>query len=172
VAVLFCDVVGFTRYCDRHPPEQVVAELRALVDAFEDIAARHEMEKIKTIGDAFLATAGLLHPVADGLLASVRCGLDMVAASQRIEPRWQVRVGIHQGPVVAGIMGRRQYLFDLWGDTVNIAARIVAQAAPGCVVVSGTAWARLDGRCEGRSHGFVELRGKGPMELIECRGVV
>ncbi len=125
VAVLFCDVVGFTRYCDEHPPEQVVSELQALVAAFEEIAEGHSMEKIKTIGDAFLATAGLLTAVDEPLLASIRCGLDMVAAARSIEPHWEVRVGIHQGPVVAGIMGQRQYLFDLWGDTVKIAAHIM-----------------------------------------------
>ena len=168
VAVLFCDVVGFTRYCDQHPPEQVVSELQALVAAFEDIAERHGMEKIKTIGDAFLATAGLLTAIDEPLLASIRCGLDMVAASRSIEPHWEVRVGIHQGPVVAGIMGQRQYLFDLWGDTVNIAARIVGQAAPGTVVISGPAWMEVRNRCKGKSRGMVELKGKGSFELVEC----
>ncbi len=168
VAVLFCDVVGFTRYCDQHPPEQVVSELQTLVAAFEEIAARHGMEKIKTIGDAFLATAGLLTTVDEPLLTSVRCGLDMVAAAPTLEPHWEVRVGIHQGPVVAGIMGRRQYLFDLWGDTVNIAARILGQAAPGSVVVSGPVWIQLRNLCKGKSLGMVELKGKGSFELVEC----
>lgn len=168
VAVLFCDVVGFTRYCDQHPPEQVVSELQALVAAFEEIAERHGMEKIKTIGDAFLATAGLLTAVDEPLLASIRCGLDMVAAARSIEPHWEVRVGIHQGPVVAGIMGRRQYLFDLWGDTVNIAARILGQAAPGSVVVSGPVWMEVRNHCKGKSRGMVELKGKGSFELVEC----
>ena len=168
VAVLFCDVVGFTRYCDQHPPEQVVSELQTLVAAFEEIAGRHGMEKIKTIGDAFLATAGLLTAVDEPLLTSVRCGLDMVAAAPALEPHWEVRVGIHQGPVVAGIMGRRQYLFDLWGDTVNIAARILGQAAPGSVVVSGPVWIQLRNLCKGKSLGMVELKGKGSFELVEC----
>ena len=168
VAVLFCDVVGFTRYCDQHPPEQVVSELQTLVAAFEEITERHGMEKIKTIGDAFLATAGLLTAVDEPLLASIRCGLDMVAAARSIEPHWEVRVGIHQGPVVAGIMGRRQYLFDLWGDTVNIAARILGQAAPGSVVVSGPVWMQVRNQCKGKSRGMVELKGKGSFELVEC----
>lgn len=168
VAVLFCDVVGFTRYCDQHPPEQVVSELQALVADFEEIVSKHEMEKIKTIGDAFLATAGLLHRVDEPVLASIKCGLDMVAASQRLEPHWQVRVGIHCGPAVAGVMGRRQYLFDLWGDTVNIAARIVEQANAGSVVVSGSAWMQVRSRCRGKSRGFVDLKGKGSFELVEC----
>jgi class 3 adenylate cyclase len=168
VAVLFCDVVGFTRYCDEHPAEKVVLELQALVAAFEDIAERHGMEKIKTIGDAFLATAGLLTAVDEPLLASVRCGLDMVAISREMEPHWEVRVGIHQGPVVAGIMGQRQYLFDLWGDTVNTAARILDQAPPSTVVMSGPAYMQVRGQCKGKSQGMVELKGKGALEVVEC----
>ena len=96
----------------------------------------------------------------------------MVAASQRLEPFWQVRVGIHQGPVVAGIMGSRQYLFDLWGDTVNTAARIVGQAEPGTVLISGSAFRPVHDRCRGTSRGEFDLKGKGMVELVECHAVV
>jgi class 3 adenylate cyclase len=168
VAVLFCDLADFTAYCDRNPPEQVVAELQALVESFEDIAERHRMEKIKTVGDAFLATAGLLRRTQDPVLAAIRCGLEMVEAARSQSPFWEVRVGIHQGPVVAGIIGRRQYLFDLWGDTINTAARIVAHAPVGSVVVSASTWLVVGDRCRGRSRGLVDLKGKGPVELIEC----
>ena len=168
VTVLFSDIVGFTRYCDQHPADQVVSELRVLVDAFEDIVAAHSMEKIKTIGDAFLATAGLLQPVENGVLQAVYCGRAMVEASKRLEPGWAIRIGIHNGPVIAGIMGRRQYLFDLWGDTVNTAARITAQAEGGSILMSATAWARIRHCCAGRSRGLVELKGKGVLELFEC----
>jgi len=169
VAVLFCDIVGFTPYCDRNPPEKAVAELQALVGEYEQIVHRHEMEKIKTIGDAFLATAGLLNHVADPIFASLQCGLEMVVASRRIEPKWEVRVGIHFGPVVAGIIGQRHYGFDLWGDTVNTAARIAALANPGSVVTSAAAWQHVRSRGRGRSLGSLEIKGKGPIELIECQ---
>jgi adenylate cyclase len=169
VAVLFCDIVGFTPYCDRNPPEKAVAELQALVGEYEQIVHRHEMEKIKTIGDAFLATAGLLNHVADPIFASLQCGLEMVGASRRIEPKWEVRVGIHFGPVVAGIIGQRHYGFDLWGDTVNTAARIAALANPGSVVTSAAAWQHVRSRGRGRSLGSLEIKGKGPIELIECQ---
>ncbi len=76
----------------------------------------HAMEKIKTIGDAFFAAAGLLKPMQNGVLASVRCARAMIETSRRLKPGWTIHVGIHNGPVIAGIMGRRQYLFDLWGD--------------------------------------------------------
>lgn len=171
VAVLFCDVADFTAYCERNPPEQVVAELQALVERFEEIADRHGLEKIKTVGDAFLTTAGLLRRAKDPVLAAVRCGLDMVEAARSQSPFWQVRVGIHHGPVVAGIIGRQQFQFDLWGDTINTAARIVAHAPIGAVVVSASTWLAVRNRCRGRSRGFFDFKGKGAFELVECTEV-
>jgi adenylate cyclase len=168
VAVLFCDVADFTAYCERNPPEQVVAELQALGERFEEIADQHGLEKIKTVGDAFLATAGMLRRAEDPVLAAARCGLAMVEVAQSQSPFWKVRVGIHQGAVVAGIIGRRQYQFDLWGDTVNTAARIVAQAPIGAVVMSASTWLAVRSRCRGRSLGSVDIKGKGSVELVEC----
>jgi class 3 adenylate cyclase len=171
VAVLFCDIVGFTAYCDRNPPEQVVAELQALMEAFELIVARHGLEKIKTIGDALMATAGLLEGIEDPLPAAIRCGLDLVAAARQARPGWDVRIGIHHGPVVAGVIGRRQFLFDLWGDTVNTAARITACANANSVFLSAALWQPVSDRCRARSRGLYELKGKGPLELVECEGI-
>lgn len=171
VAVMFCDIVGFTSYCDRNPPEQVVEHLQSLVSEYELIVHRHEMEKIKTVGDAFMATAGLFERLQDPILNCLRCGMEMVKASRRIEPDWQVRVGLEFGPVVAGIIGKRQFVFDIWGDTVNVAARIAAQASPGSVVTSGATWQHIRDRGRGRSLGFVDVKGKGRIELIECQEI-
>lgn len=168
VAVLFCDVVDFTSYCDQHGPEDVVSHLQGLVTAFEAITAKHGLEKIKTIGDAFMATAGLLQHVEDAAVASVRAGLDMIEAARAHESGWEVRVGVHMGPVVGGVIGRKMYSFDIWGDTVNIASRIVAQAEPGSVLVSASIWRNLREAFDGRSKGLVELKGKGTLELIHC----
>jgi class 3 adenylate cyclase len=96
----------------------------------------------------------------------------MAAAAKEQPPHWEVRVGIHHGPVVAGIIGKRQFLFDLWGDTVNIAARIVGKARPGTVVISHSGWMRAGMRCQARSQGFVELKGRGTMELVECSALL
>jgi adenylate cyclase len=172
VAVLFADIVDFTSYCDRHPPERVLSDLQRQVARLEEIVADHGMEKIKTVGDAFMATAGLLQMVEEPVLSAVRCGLAMVAASADMEPHWQLRVGIHDGPVVAGIVGQRQFLFDLWGDTVNTAARATAKASPNSVIVTGAAWMKIRDRCRGRSQGLVEIKGKGKLELIECAEVL
>ena len=172
VAVLFCDIVGFTTYCDRHSPEDIVGHLQDWAEACEGIVQRHGMEKIKTIGDAFMATADLLLHVEEPALAAVRCGMEMVEAARGLNAGWEVCVGIHSGPVVAGVIGKRQYAYDLWGDTVNVAARIVDQAKPGSVVVSGDTWLQLSEHCRGKSQGEVELRGKGKLELVQCTGLL
>jgi class 3 adenylate cyclase len=170
VAVLFCDIAGFTEYCDHNPAERVVAELEALIAAFEPIVERHGLEKIKTIGDAFMATAGMLRHVDNPALAAAECGLAMVEAAKANGPGWQVRVGVNQGPVVAGVMGKRSFVFDLWGDTVNVAARVAAEAEPGAVVVTGTMWPHLRSACQGRALGQVDLKGKGKIDLIRYLG--
>ncbi len=171
VAVLFCDIVGFTSFCDTVEPEEIVTHLEAWVDAAEMVAVRHGLEKIKTIGDEFMATAGLLHPVERPAQAALKCGLDMVTTAAELDAHWGVRVGIHLGPVVAGVIGQRKYQFDLWGDTVNTAARIVRQADPGMVLCSAATWHAAGQGFDGLSRGSVDLRGKGPVELFECRAV-
>ena len=133
VAVLFSDLVGFTSYCDQQAPEEVVRELGNLFVTFESCAHRHGLEKIKTMGDAFLATAGLLEPVDDPLHAAVNCALAISEEATRIGRGWQVRSGVHIGPVMAGIVGEERYQFDVWGDTVNVASRLTGAASPGGV---------------------------------------
>ncbi len=168
VAILFCDIVGFTAYCDQHPPETVVSHLQAFVEAVETVVDDAGMEKIKTIGDAFMATSGLLRPVDTPLLTAVGCGLQMARTTSEIEPYWDVRVGVHYGPIVAGIVGKRQYQFDVWGDTVNIAARLVQHAPPGSVAMTHAAWQEIQDDCQARSIGVTEIKGKGEIELFEC----
>jgi adenylate cyclase len=170
VAVLFCDIVGFTEYCDRNPPEQVVRELETLIAKFEEVVEAHGLEKIKTIGDAFMATAGLLQYVENPALSAAECGLAMVDAVSKHSAGWQVRIGLHQGPVVAGIMGKRSFVFDLWGDTVNVAARVAAEAEPHAVLVTGAMWPSLSRACQGRALGLVDLKGKGKTELVRYLG--
>ncbi len=171
VSVLFCDIVEFTAYCDRNPPEQVIAELQTLIEEFERIVTFHGMEKIKTIGDALLATAGLLQRVDDPLVVAARCGLDLIEGTRRIHPHWGIRVGIHHGPVVAGIVGRQQFLFDLWGDTVNTAARIAAAADVNTIFMSSMTWMRIRNLCQAKSHGAYDLKGKGKMDLVQCLAI-
>lgn len=168
VAVLFVDLADFTAWCHAHPPEEVVADVQRLAEAFEEFTDRHGMEKIKTIGDAFMATANLLHPHTDPVMAAIRCCFDMADAARRDANGWRIRAGIHIGPVVAGVVGRTKFNFDLWGDTVNVAARLSAIGEEDAVHLSADAFERVRGRCTVRSVGPILLKGKGEIEVYQC----
>ncbi len=136
VAVLFADIVGFTAYCRAECPGRVVELLQEVMCAFEDVCLRHEIHKTKTIGDCFMATSGLIVERPDPALNAVRAGTEMIAVLRELVPEWQLRVGVHMGPLISGVVGRRQYLYDVWGDTVNTAQRVEQHGVPGGVVVS------------------------------------
>jgi len=170
-AILFCDIVGFTAFCSNHTAEEVVGGLQNLFVKFEEITRHHQMEKIKTIGDEFMASAGLTMQNFQPLLSAVKCGLDMAEATKGLDTGWEVRVGVHAGPVVAGIVGDEKYQFDVWGDTVNTAARMTGLGEPGTVVMTFDSWLQVQDECEGRSLGQVEVKGKGIIEVVECTGV-
>jgi class 3 adenylate cyclase len=161
--VLFADL-WLPTYCDQLSG-RVVRDLGDLFIAFEECVSPR-LEKIKSIGDAFLATAGLLHPVADPLHAAVTCALAISKVAGQSRRGWQVRSGVHMGPVMAGIVGRERYQFDIWGDTVNVAARLTGVASPGTVAVTEEMCARLPG-ADVSLRGAVELKGKGPVRTVE-----
>lgn len=172
VAVMFCDIVDFTSYCDVREPEEVVRHLQDLFEAFERIVTEYDLEKIKTIGDCFMATAGLLKRVDNPVLNCVKSGLEMIQAAQSSAAGWQVRIGVHMGPVVAGLAGRKQYAYDLWGDTVNTASRVESVGTPDTITISGPAWQHIADQCRGDSLGHVDLRGKGPIEIFQFKRMV
>ena len=167
VVVLFADVVGFTAWCDAHAPEEVVANLQLLVEAFERLAERHGLEKVKTIGDGVMATGNLLVPHADPVGAAIELARDLAAAAAANPARWSIRAGIHLGPVVAGVVGRNKFSFDIWGDTVNLAARL-ATVDGRAIHLSGEAWERLGGRYEGTSLGRIDVKGKPGVTAWRC----
>lgn len=168
VAVLFSDVVGFTRYCSLYSPSEVFNNLQELVDIFETISMKYGVQKIKTIGDAFMATAGMF---SDGnkepVLACIHCGLEMIAASKKLAAKWDIRVGIDFGNVVTGIVGHRQYLFDVWGDVVNTASRIQTIAEANTIYLSKSAWETVQSQCVGKSLGDLAIKGKPSMEIFK-----
>jgi adenylate cyclase len=171
VAVLFGDLVSFTPYCERHPAEEVVANLDQLTRACEELVRAHGLEKIKTIGDCVMATANLLEPHPEPVLACVRCAFAIAEAARTNPAQWQIRIGIHHGPVVAGVVGQSKFTFDLWGDTVNVAARLSDLGETGAVHLSAAAWRQLAGRAQGQPLGPITLKGKGAIEVWRCDAV-
>jgi adenylate cyclase len=167
-SVLFADLVGFTPIAARLPAAEVVRHLNEIFSRFDDLAERMGVEKIKTIGDAYMVVAGLLHPQTDHAERAVRMGLAMIAETARYAGEsalpLQLRVGVHSGPVVAGVIGKRRLSYDLWGDTVNIASRLESHGVPGAVQVSVATWTRLGGTFTGRPRGAIYLKGRGRME--------
>ncbi|MGB6907297.1 MAG: adenylate/guanylate cyclase domain-containing protein, partial [Methyloceanibacter sp.] len=149
--------------------EDVVSRLDALFVIFERITANHGLEKIKTIGDGFMAAGGLLQEIKDPIGSAVRCGLEM--ASTLIDARlgWEVRVGVHAGPVVAGVVGQERYQFDIWGDTVNVASRMADQSKPGVVAVTKDVWEQVSSDFEAESLGALEVKGKGTISVFGIR---
>jgi adenylate cyclase len=167
VAVLFVDVVDFTAYCDRHSPEEVLVGLQELFGELELLAEQHGALKIKTIGDALMVAAGLFAADPNPALRCVTLGLAMLGAVTRLSTGWAVRIGVHVGPVVAGVAGLRQHRFDIWGDTVNIAQRVEHGGQPGAVCVSAAVRDAIAGTYAARSRGPALAKGKGALEIFE-----
>ena len=172
VGILFCDIVEFTAYSAQRGPEEILSHLQTLVEAFEQLCLKHNLEKIKTIGDSFMATAGLMKRLDNPALNCVRCGLDMLTAARTLTPMWQVRIGVHVGPVIAGVVGHRKYQYDVWGDAVNTASRMEQAALAGSVCVNQDTWKVVAERCRGRSLGRIELKGKGEQEVFVVDAVI
>ena len=167
VTVLFADLVEFTRRSREVSPAQVVEALNELFSAFDELARRHGLEKIKTVGDAYMVAGGLPEPRPDHAQAAAEMALAMrEEVAGRVDPAGeplQVRIGIDSGPVVAGVIGRDKFSYDLWGDTVNTASRMESLATPGCIQVTDRAYRRLRDRYRFERRGPIEVKGKGEM---------
>ena len=172
VGVLFCDIVNFTSYSASHSAEEVVSRLRVLFEQFEDVMMRYNMEKIKTIGDEFMAAVGLIEEDPTPFATIMNAGLDMIAAAKDTELGWEVRASVHVGPVLAGVVGKMKYQYDIWGNTVNLAARLTAHAAPGTVAFLKPENEISLNKFLSRSIGVCELKGMEAEEVIECYGRV
>jgi class 3 adenylate cyclase len=165
--VLFADLVDFTRYSQRIAPVEVVAALDDLFTAFDGIAERQGLEKIKTVGDAYMVAGGLPEPRPHHAEAVAEMALairDEVARHAGPDGRpLQVRIGIDTGPVVAGVIGRRKFIYDLWGDTVNTASRMESHGVPGCIQVTDRTYRRLRDGYRFQRRGPIDVKGKGEM---------
>jgi class 3 adenylate cyclase len=174
VSVLFADIVGFTRLSSRLSPEALVARLNELFSAFDDLLDRFKLEKIKTIGDAYMVVGGL-NGGKDHALALAELALDMLERIEQLSAHYKedfsVRIGINTGPVVGGVIGKKKFIYDVWGDTVNIASRMESTGTPGAVQVSHETYLRIRNMYEFEDRGEIEVKGKGPMRtwLIKAR---
>lgn len=170
VSVLFCDIVGFTQLAEKLPAEDLVDILNRVFTAFDDIADRHGVEKIKTIGDAYMVAAGLPEPRTDHAAALASVALEMVAVVQLLRAELgsglDVRIGIHSGPVVAGVIGRRKFAYDLWGDVVNTAARMESHGVPGAVQLTQATASLLGAGFTLVPRGEMQVKGKGAMSVF------
>ena len=166
VAVLMTDVVGYTDFSANHDTDEVLVNIQEMVRSFEKITGIYGLEKINSFADSFTAVAGLSGGVENPMLRAVNCGLELILATEKLASHWKIRVGIDFGPVIAGVVGAERFLFSLYGDTMNTAARMEGLSKPGVVCVSASAWNQVSEYCVGRSQGMIEVKGKGGMEIF------
>lgn len=166
-SVMFADLVGFTELSLRKSPAELVEMLNVIFSQFDQLAERHGLEKIKTIGDAYMVVAGLPTPRSDHAEAIAQMALDIQVEVKKLSVRMNeplsLRIGINSGPVVAGVIGIKKFIYDLWGDTVNIASRMEAQGIADAIQVTATTYELLRQNYQLQKRGVVSVKGKGKM---------
>ena len=173
--VLFADIVGFTELSGEISPIELVEILNVIFSEFDYLAEKHSLEKIKTIGDAYMVVGGLPTPNLFHAEAIARMALDMLETINQFAREtgkdFQIRIGINTGPVIAGVIGTKKYIYDLWGDTVNIASRMESQGLPGKIQVTAAAYDLLKDSFNLESRGLIDVKGKGKMECYLLIGI-
>jgi len=167
VTVLFADLVGFTRMSEQLPPAELVAMLNKIFSMFDQLAEKHGLEKIKTIGDEYMAASGLPMPRPDHAEAMAEMALDMLAVIERFNTKRKsgvrIRIGMNCGPVTAGIIGTKKFAYDLWGDTVNIASRMESHGIANAIQVTESTYKRLRHKYAFQRRGIIHVKGKGAL---------
>ncbi len=177
VTVMFADIVGFTRMTEELSPVETVKILNDIFSIFDELADKHRVEKIKTIGDAYMAAAGLdtganIH-YADAIASmAIEMIQKLEEYRRRTGERLQIRIGIATGPVVAGVIGKKKFIYDMWGDTVNVAFRLAADAPAETIKVDLMTHRRLHSRFQFDAAQELEIKGKGRMQVFELRGPI
>jgi class 3 adenylate cyclase len=172
--VLFADIVGFTQYTEKVSPKQLICLLNSVFTAFDDLCQQHQAEKIKTIGDAYMAVAGV--PIRSlnhaEQMAEMALGMQQVIArhNRHSGQSLQIRIGLHSGPVVAGVIGKQKFAYDLWGDTVNTAARMESHGVPGEIQLTEATHSLLVSRYRFQSRGLIDIKGKGLIQVYLLKG--
>ncbi|MEA5464318.1 adenylate/guanylate cyclase domain-containing protein [Leptothoe sp. PORK10 BA2] len=178
VTVLFCDIVDFTPLSSQISPKELVDFLSQVFSKFDHLCGRHQLEKIKTIGDAYIVVGGLPGSATDHVSAIANMALDMLQAlqsftyptSDKTHRPLQGRIGIHMGPVVAGVIGTKKFAYDLWGDTVNVASRMESQGKPGKIQVTPIIYEKLANQYVFEQRGLTSIKGKGKITTYWLTG--
>jgi class 3 adenylate cyclase len=173
VSVLFADIVGFTPLAARLEPRELIEMLSGLFSAFDELVAERDLEKIKTIGDSYMAVGGLTGDATEQAVNAVSLGLAMIDEANKRPFQGQplqLRIGVHSGPIVGGVIGTRKLAFDLWGDTVNIASRLEGLSKPGHVLVSEATWLLVRDRFQCEAQADSVLRGHSTMRTYSIIG--
>jgi adenylate cyclase len=174
VSILFCDFVGFTSISAQLTPEELIRELSEIFSAFDSICEENKTTRIKTIGDAYMAVSGI-HAQADEhaeqLVSTALSFIEFLENRNRESTQhWRCRIGVHSGKVIAGIIGKTRFIYDVVGDDVNIAARIESAGTPMAVTISPATLSMIGNRFHTVSAGIASLKGKGEMELFRVDG--
>lgn len=166
-SVLFADLVGFTQLSSRMLPSKLVEIVDEVFTRFDHVIESHGLEKIKTVGDSYMAVAGAPAALKDHATAAARAALDMRAAlyqfNEDMKENLDIRIGIHSGPLVGGVIGKKKMTYDVWGDTVNTASRMESHSEKGRIQISEQSYHLLKRKFECESRGVIEVKGKGPM---------
>lgn len=174
VSVLFADIVGFTKLSAQISPTDLVNLLNEIFSSFDRLAAQYGLEKIKTIGDAYMVVGGVPTPKPNHAeaIAEMALGIQQAIAqfNQEYDNALSIRIGIHTGPVVAGIIGRQKFSYDLWGDTVNIASRMESHGVIDRIQLTETSYNKLKHKYEFEERGVIEIKGKGEMKTYLLLG--
>lgn len=174
VTVMFADIVGFTEISARRSPTELVELLNLIFSRFDQLSELHGLEKIKTIGDAYMVVGGLPVPHSEHAEAIVEMALDMQQGLSEFNAdtgeALQIRIGINSGPVVAGVIGTKKFIYDLWGDTVNTASRMESHGIPGTIQVTTSTYELLRDKYHFTVRGPINIKGKGPMTTYLLAG--
>lgn len=180
VSILFTDFVNFTGTSAQLDPDELVQQLDTCFRAMDDIAARYNMEKIKTIGDAFMCAGGIPHPNQTNPIDGVLAGLEIVRMLNQLRqqsdregrPFWQCRIGIHTGPVITGVVGKHKFAYDIWGDSVNVASRMESNGQAGRVNISADTYQHVKEFFACTHRGSRQVKGKGEIEMYFVDGIL
>lgn len=168
-SVAFCDIVGFTSIAADSDPEWLVDRLDAYFARFDEVMERHGLEKIKTIGDCYMYAGGIPDEVNSHAYDCVQAAIDLQNVMQEERDKggtWGLRIGIHSGPIVTGVIGKKKFAYDIWGDTVNIASRMEANGVDSQVNISGDTMRLLNDAFDFEDRGRIPVKGKGDMDMF------